>query len=893
MRRGVRWASSVNGHLRRVSGTLDTVAVHYDNTATSTQLLEEFNNDLRQRYREEPGAYERDAATDRSLLSTAASWAYLAELIDLSLSSHEFSQSSGDTTQLRVDFVLSSSTLQCYFGSSSAVTSQVLSRCRPTSHNNLRPGRSLTYLTQVSDRPQFYTGHGSFTFGPLDGVTVDSEDGRAVPRLSGVHELESLPQLGGVHAVEQCSVLLSLRNRTAEDIWSDFHQIPPELIALHQGNIAISMTNVSSNELSWHTRSTFDDTIFVQSPNFAPRQVLTASDGVLSYAVLPGDESRGQLVRIVPEATIRDLPGWTRGPWEIGPNGVFARSKANFAMLERARQLAAEVQDAPLMTLPTPPTAEHKTEPVPSSAGQTLLTGDLTDSASDAERVLAIIGRNDLLERLPAGLASEMEKRQGPLSDITIAELALAVHGVEILKKHKDVLRLAFDDVPQQWAGGDTAIHWVSERGFSPDFAGFPKPTRQAFEKVPGPPNLPALHDYQRDAVREIRDLLRSGSGRGLLSLPTGAGKTRTATHALVEAMREGELEGPIIWVAENDELCEQAADAWEVNWRQIGPNAQLVLCRFWGDNDVENHFDRYQVVIATEAKLRSSFINNEDREWLSRANALVVDEAHRGVAPTFTALLRELGMDHRTERVPVIGLSATPYRNTDEERTKQLIRRFGSHRFDDLGNDPYDLLQGREILAQVEQRTIDGVALSLSTKEKSQLEQMHTLPASVLKRVGKDRARNQAILQSFIDHPDDLPALLFAASVEQAELLAGLLSVEGIRARSITGKTSKGARRHYVGEFRRGDVKVLTNYAVLTEGFDAPAARSVYIVRPTYSWNLYQQMIGRGLRGPLNGGSATCTIVNVADNLDRYGLELAYREFEHMWGGGNSEMAG
>ena len=50
------------------------------------------------------------------------------------------------------------------------------------------------------------------------------------------------------------------------------------------------------------------------------------------------------------------------------------------------------------------------------------------------------------------------------------------------------------------------------------------------------------------------------------------------------------------------------------------------------------------------------------------------------------------------------------------------------------------------------------------------------------------------------------------------------------------------------------------------------------------YSWNLYQQMIGSGLRGPLNGGSNLCTIVNVADNLSRFGLELAYREFEYLW---------
>ena len=76
----------------------------------------------------------------------------------------------------------------------------------------------------------------------------------------------------------------------------------------------------------------------------------------------------------------------------------------------------------------------------------------------------------------------------------------------------------------------------------------------------------------------------------------------------------------------------------------------------------------------------------------------------------------------------------------------------------------------------------------------------------------------------------------------------------------------------------------MLSNYAVLTEGFDAPAVRAVYVARPTYSPNLYQQMIGRGLRGPLNGGKDECLIVNVRDNLAQFGESLAFTQFEYLW---------
>jgi superfamily II DNA or RNA helicase len=50
------------------------------------------------------------------------------------------------------------------------------------------------------------------------------------------------------------------------------------------------------------------------------------------------------------------------------------------------------------------------------------------------------------------------------------------------------------------------------------------------------------------------------------------------------------------------------------------------------------------------------------------------------------------------------------------------------------------------------------------------------------------------------------------------------------------------------------------------------------------FSPNRYQQMIGRGLRGPKNGGKGECLIVNVADNIMQYGNELAFRQFEYLW---------
>jgi superfamily II DNA or RNA helicase len=59
---------------------------------------------------------------------------------------------------------------------------------------------------------------------------------------------------------------------------------------------------------------------------------------------------------------------------------------------------------------------------------------------------------------------------------------------------------------------------------------------------------------------------------------------------------------------------------------------------------------------------------------------------------------------------------------------------------------------------------------------------------------------------------------------------------------------------------------------------------RAVYVARPTFSPTSYQQMVGRGLRGPKNGGKYECLVVNVADNFARYGTSLAFTEFDYRW---------
>jgi len=200
------------------------------------------------------------------------------------------------------------------------------------------------------------------------------------------------------------------------------------------------------------------------------------------------------------------------------------------------------------------------------------------------------------------------------------------------------------------------------------------------------------------------------------------------------------------------------------------------------------------------------------------------------------------------------------------------------------LGEDPYAELQRLRVLSEVDHELLSGSDVELRDAELEELRRTSRLPASAGERIGADAGRNEILLHSVASRDLTWPILLFAASVEHARTMAALLCAEGISAAAVSAETDAGARRHYIERFRRGDLRVLANYGVLTAGFDAPAVRAVYVARPTFSPVLYQQMIGRGLRGPLNGGKERCLIVNVKDNFRQYGEDLAFRGFEHLW---------
>lgn len=505
-------------------------------------------------------------------------------------------------------------------------------------------------------------------------------------------------------------------------------------------------------------------------------------------------------------------------------------------------------------------------------------------------KIELLIGADALRTGLPEGLMeAELLATDGvEPSGRRIAQMAFNAHGDGVLQQHARDIQARFPNAPVAYGGSSAAIAFVSELKLPVAFAGSRTPSPPPFETVEGPRDFPSLHGYQEDLVRNISTMLdRLAPQRGMLSLPTGAGKTRVTAEAVIRwVKRIGDLKGPLLWIAQTEELCEQAVQSWKFVWSKVGAERPLTVSRLWSTNEVGDVVDHPHLVVATDAKLERC-LGTDQYAWLRQAALVIVDEAHTAISKRYTEILGRLGLTQYETGRHLLGLTATPFRNRNEEETRRLAGRFGNRRLDEgvfPSGDPYRDLQGWGMLAQVEHRTLEGGSIELTRDEKTHAERMAMLSRSAEQRLADDHARSWRIVDSVAELPDDWPTLLFATSVDHAKYLAAMLNDRGVRSAAVDSTTSAQDRRTRIENFRSGRIRVLTNYGVLTQGFDAPATRAVVVARPVYSTNVYQQMIGRGLRGPRNGGKESCLILNISDNITNFDTDLAFNEFEHLW---------
>jgi len=236
--------------------------------------------------------------------------------------------------------------------------------------------------------------------------------------------------------------------------------------------------------------------------------------------------------------------------------------------------------------------------------------------------------------KLPAVLTSG--------SDSDVAQVLLTIFGTAVLKQVRSYSRnLSSLSAPRQWAGAASTVYFVTRLGFSALYAGIPSIDRPSYEESWGPSRIGDLHEFQEEIALKIQKTI-SEAGEALVDLPTGSGKTRIMIES---AIRQHISEGRplrILWIAERQELCEQAVISWRQLWRAKGGEGQLLrIHRLWGGNRIpdlqRSSTDESWVIVASRQKLRLIVQSGGTAQAeLRKCTILIVDEAHHAVADSY-----------------------------------------------------------------------------------------------------------------------------------------------------------------------------------------------------------------------------------------------------------------
>ncbi len=360
------------------------------------------------------------------------------------------------------------------------------------------------------------------------------------------------------------------------------------------------------------------------------------------------------------------------------------------------------------------------------------------------------------------------------------------------------------------------------------------------------------LRPYQTEAIEAVRERFRHGIRRPLISLPTGTGKTCIFASMASRAMARG---NGVLVLAHRDELLAQAAD----KMHQVDPALDAMTVGLV--KAASDEWDRPVVVASVQTLGRAARIARVNR----RFGLIIVDEAHHAAADSYQRVLTELGA-FEDDGPLVLGVTATPQR-ADSLSLETTFQEVVYHR------DILSMIRAG-YLCELKGRQITLEALSLTGVKTRGGDYVAEQVASALEAA---EAPYHGV-RAWQRYAAGRKTIVFTPTIALAHEFADKFRAAGVAARGLSGETPTDERRQMLRDFAAGEVQVICNAQVLTEGFDEPSVDCIMIARPTKSQPLYVQMVGRGTR--IYPGKEDCLVMDLVGATDRLDLTTLPRLF-------------
>ena len=339
------------------------------------------------------------------------------------------------------------------------------------------------------------------------------------------------------------------------------------------------------------------------------------------------------------------------------------------------------------------------------------------------------------------------------------------------------------------------------------------------------------LFDYQEDMKERIEKALRLHRSV-MAQMPTGTGKTYLLTAVIDSFVSNNPME-----------------KVWIVTHRR-----ELV-------SQIDETVRKFHSYSASNTSTLLSSVKAMSIQWLMRhydeieeePGMIVIDEAHHALAKTYKE------MWERFPKAKFLGLTATPCRLNGKGFTDLfdvLVQSWSVPEFISKGRlATYDFVSIKS--DGVTQRLIDSLQKRGADGD-SQNKEMDML---LNKKPSIER-----LYQSLEEFGKDRKGIVYAINISHAQKITKLYQENGVKAIAIDSKTPATERQQDIEAFKKGDIQVLVNVDIFSEGFDCPDVEFVQLARPTLSLAKYLQMVGRGLR--VAKGKKNCVII---DNVGLY----------------------
>ena len=376
----------------------------------------------------------------------------------------------------------------------------------------------------------------------------------------------------------------------------------------------------------------------------------------------------------------------------------------------------------------------------------------------------------------------------------------------------------------------------------------------------------------------------------GLISIPTGGGKTFTAVRWIYSCVIPKGIK--VIWLVHSIHLLEQARKSFEDDIGVLDDSINKLSLKIVSSNKLHSSdaqiLEDDDILIITTPTAISSLKADSSDEAGSRLRTFiqkhqetgilfVIDEAHHVPAYGCRNLLLNIKEDYKN--IWMLGLTATPtYTDINKRGWLGIIFDGGI-----IYGISVNILQKQKILAKEEifyKKT--PVVMEVDEALFDRLVRKHKdIPEDIIEKLASSTVRNEFIASEYAANKSYYgKTIIFLDRWFQCMHIKELLENAGIRAEAVYYQRDRDAAKSEIDDnlqviknFKNNEFEVLLNIRMLAEGTDIPDVKTVFITRDTTSHILLQQMIGRALRGEKAGGGknkSSAKIVMVGDTWKR-----------------------